>query len=187
MMCFYPTTQWKYREKLLNQLDGIFSRLKSISKENKDLEQIEFHDMLREGVISPHSYYTAKYRYKNLFIDTGTLFDSHIGSSCWCTISAPKREMYMLYKGIEITDENPLPEDTEEDYDNMTFDNRETEEYEDICTMNIQETMGFEYKWKSAFSEYREELERLLFPEIYDEYDKDIEEIRKQIHKGTNK
>lgn len=146
MMCFYPTTRWKYREKLLNQLNGVFSRLESISKENKYLEQIEFHDMLSEGVISPHCYYIAKYKYKNLIIDTGTLLDSHIGSSSWCTISAPKKEMYILYQGVEITDENPLPEGAEEDYDNMTFGNRETEEYEDICNMNIQETMGFKYK-----------------------------------------
>lgn len=186
MLFFYPTTQWEYREKVLNELSGIFGKLESISKENNELEQIEFHDMFREGVISPHSYYTAKYRYKNLFIDTGTLFDSHIGSSCWCTISAPKKGMYMLYKGVEITDENPLPEDAEEDYDNMTFGNRETKEYEDICNMNIQETMGFEYKWKSAFCEYREELERLLFPQIYEEYDKRIEEIGKHIYKETN-
>ena len=143
MLFYYPTTKLKYREKLLSKLDGIFGRLQSISKKNKNLEQLEFHDMFKEGVISPHCYYTAKYKYKNLILETGTLFDSHIGSSCWCTISAPKVEMYMTYKGVEVTDDNPLSEEAKEDYDNMTFDNRETDEYETVCTMRVQETNGF--------------------------------------------
>lgn len=182
MLIFYPTTRGKYREKLLSKLDGIFYELESISKENKDLEQLEFHDMLKEGVISPHCYYTAKYKYKNLILETGTLFDSHIGSSCWCTILAPKKEFCMRYKGVEITDTNPLPEESKEDYENMEFFHRETEEYETVCTMSVQETNGFEYKW-DVFCKLREEIERILFPEIYEDYDKELNEIRVKIFK----
>lgn len=180
MVAYFPTTGWKYREKVLSKLDGIFERLQSISKENNELEQLEFHDMLSEGVISPHCYYTAKYKYKNLILDTGKLYDSHIGSSCWCNISAPKKEMYMTYKGIEVTEKNPLPQGAEEDYDNMDWFHRETGEYEIVCEMCVQDTNGFNYRWKT-FCEYRAEIEKLLFPEIYEEDDKFCEKIKKQL------
>lgn len=180
MLFYYPTTRWDYRAKLLEKIDGIFGRLESISRENKDLEQLEFHDMFREGVISPHCYYTAKYRYKNLILETGTLLDSHIGSSCWCTISAPKKEFCMKYKGEEATESNPLPEDAEKDYDNMKLFHRETDEYETVCEMSVQETKGFKYRWET-FCDCREEIERLLFPEIYEEYDKSLERFRKEL------
>lgn len=53
MLFYYPTTRWDYRTKLLEKIDGIFGRLESISRENKDLEQLEFHDMflLKKTVI----------------------------------------------------------------------------------------------------------------------------------------
>lgn len=172
MIKFYPTTSIK-RENVLSGIDDIFQRLKIISEERTELEQLEFHDMLKEGFISPHCYYTAKYKYKNLILDTGTLFDSHIGASRWCTISAPKKEMYMLYKGVEVTDIDQLPSSAKEDYKNMEYSIREIDEYEIVCEMRVQDTNGFQYEWKQI-CEYREEIERLLFPEIYDSYDKAI-------------
>lgn len=153
--------------KLLSKIDGIFWVLEDVSKKDNELEQVEYHDMLQEGVISPHSYYTAKYKYKDLIISTSTLYDSHIGSSSRCTIYAPIKETHMKYKGREITDEDQLTETESKDWDNMEFYNTNTDEYEMVCEMSTQAMLGFKYEWVT-FNEYREEIERLLFPEIFE-------------------
>ena len=76
----------------------------------------------------------------------------------------------MTYDGIEITNENPLPKEAKGDFKNIEYFRKELDEYEVVCEMSIQETKGFKYEWELC--EYREEIERLLFPEIYRKYDK---------------
>ena len=154
--------------KLLNKIDGIFWVLEDVSKKDNELEQIEYHDMLREGIISPHSYYTAKYKYKDLIISTSTLYDSHIGRSSRCTIYAPIKEQHMKYKGREITEESQLTDEENRDWANMEFYTVDTDGYETVCEMRTQDTLGFKYEWMT-FDEHRDEIERLLFPEIFEE------------------
>lgn len=170
LLHLYRATFNRENENILNCIYNIFDRLKEISETNENMEQLEFYDMLKYGIISPHCYYTAKYKYKNIIFDTGSFYDSHIGSSRWCTISVPKKEWCMTYDGIEITNENPLPKEAKGDFKNIEYFRKELDEYEVVCEMSIQETKGFKYEWELC--EYREEIERLLFPEIYRKYDK---------------
>lgn len=169
MLAFYPTTCGN-TEKTLEYISNIFYRLKYLSKDNKELELIEYHDMFfDEGYISPHDYYEAKYKYKNCVFETGTFFDSHMGKCVWCNIFELKKDFVVFYKGVE-TDYSLLTEEQKKDYKNITFSQKENNEYQRIASISVHETVGFEYKWTS-FCEYREEIERLLFPEIYKKND----------------
>ena len=169
MIGFYQTTfDNNNRCTLLKNIDNIFYILEAVSKKDNELEQIEYHDMLQEGVISPHCYYTAKYKYKDLVISTSTLLDSHIGNSSRCTIYAPIKEQHMKYKGREITEESQLTDEESRDWANMEFYTVNTDGYETVCEMSTQDTLGFKYEWMT-FDEHRDEIERLLFPEIFEE------------------
>lgn len=137
---YYPTAEFSNIEKVLKGIQNVFDRLKRISENNENLKLLEYHNMYDEGVISPGCYFTAKYKYKDIFIKTGTLIDCTNSHCCWCEIS-----------------------NYEEDV-NISAN---------ICVMRIQGTEGFMYLWE-PLCEYREEIERLIFPDIYEEYDKKV-------------
>lgn len=87
-MYYSLTSEYGNTDELLKGIKNVFTRLKEISKNNDDLKLLEYHDMNKEGYVSPHDYHKAKYQYKDMLIETGTCFNSFSGRSVSCDIFA---------------------------------------------------------------------------------------------------